>query len=306
MKLGFVTDILPDLSLEEVIKEAARIGYDCIEVMCWPPGKADRRYAGVTHIDITTLSADEISMIKDLCMTYQVSISGLGYYPNPLTADLDLRKIYIDHLKALIRAAARLDVPVVNTFIGRDHTKSIEDNWPIFLQVWQEIIAHATGFGIKIGIENCPMSFTRDEWPGGKNLFTTPAIWRKAWKQVPTPTFGLNYDPSHMIIQHMDPVAPIRQCASRLHHIHAKDARIDQDRLDEHGIFAYPNLWHTPKLPGSGDVDWAAFFAALEEVGYEGAVCVEVEDRAYEGDLSERLKALEVSHDYLRQFVAKG
>lgn len=305
MQLGFVTAILPNQSLEEVFKIAANLGYDCIEVMCWPPGKAERRYAGITHIDITTLTAVKIKEIKALSNKYGVDISALGYYPNPLTSDLTLRSVYVDHLKALIRAASRLQVPIVNTFIGRDHSRSVEDNWPVFLKVWQTIIAQADAFNVKIGIENCPMSFTIDEWPGGQNLFTTPAIWRKAWQHYPSPNFGLNYDPSHMIIQHMDTTYPIRTFPKRLHHIHAKDATIDKDRLDEVGIFAYPNLWHTPKLPGRGDVDWSALIDALRAVQYQGAICVEVEDRAYEGSLENRIKALKESHDYLRQFVPK-
>ena len=304
MQLGFVTAILPDQSLEEVFKIAADIGYDCVEVMCWPPGDGDRRYSGITHIDITSLTANKIQEIKQLSTTYGVEISALGYYPNPLTSDREKQNHYVNHIKAMIRAAARLDIDVVNTFVGKDHTLSIEDNWPNFLKVWSNILGQADGLDIKVGIENCPMSFTQDEWPGGKNLFTTPAIWRRAWKQLPTPNFGLNYDPSHMIIQHMDVTYPIKTFAERLHHIHAKDAQIDKDQLDEYGVLSYPNLWHTPKIPGNGDVDWKAFFDSLKEVGYQGAVCVEVEERKYEGSLKKRLEALKVSHDYLRQFVS--
>jgi len=303
MELGFVTAILPNLSLEEVLKTASEIGYDCVEVMCWPPGRAKRRYAGVTHIDITTLTSDTIKDIKELCNTYNISISALGYYPNPLTPDPTDRAIYKDHIKALIRAATRLDVPIVNTFIGRDKHKSIEDSWPDFLQVWNEIIGHADSFGVKIGIENCPMRFTEDEWPGGLNMFTTPAVWDKAWRQIPSPNFGLNYDPSHMVIQHMDTSLPIRNYGSRLHHVHAKDATIDKDEIQQHGIFAHPNLWHTPKIPGRGDIDWADFFSALKEVNYTGAVCVEVEDRDYEENTELRIEALRESHDYLRNFI---
>jgi len=232
-------------------------------------------------------------MIKDitsLSSKYGISISGLGYYPNPLTSDTAAQRIYVDHIKRLIGAASRLGVPVVNTFIGRDHTKSVEDNWPVFLEIWRDIIAEADATNIKIGIENCPMSFTQDEWPG-------------AWEQIPSPNFGLNYDPSHMIIQHMDVAYPIMTFPERLHHVHAKDARIDPEQLNEHGILSYPNLWHTPKLPGMGDVDWPRFFSYLTSVGYDGAVCVEVEDRAYEGNLEQRIAALRQSYNYLRQFI---
>jgi sugar phosphate isomerase/epimerase len=232
-----------------------------------------------------------------------VSISGLGYYPNPLAPAPAEAQVYSDHLRKVIAAARLLGLNVVNTFIGRDWTKSVEDNWPRFLEVWKPLIAFAEDNGVKIGIENCPMSFTRDEWPGGKNLATSPAIWRRMFNDIPSPNFGLNFDPSHFVWQRMDYIKPLREFASRIFHVHAKDARIDQDRLDDVGLLAYPNQYHTPKLPGLGDVNWGRFLSVLAETGYDGAVCVEVEDRSYEGSLESRKAALKQSAVYLRQFM---
>ena len=303
MQLGFVSAILPDLSLEDVITQAASIGYGCIEVMCWPRGKADRRYAGVTHLDVTTLDTEAAAQINEMLGRYQVAISGLGYYPNPLTPDLDEAQVYVDHIQAVIRAAALLDVNVVNTFIGRDWSRSLDENWPRFLATWRPLIAYAEDHGVKIGIENCPMLFTRDEWPGGKNLARNPAIWRRMFEDILSPNFGLNYDPSHMVWQQMDYLAPLRDFKDRIFHVHAKDARLDRHKLDQVGILAYPNEYHTPKLPGLGDVDWGQFFSLLTDSGYTGGVCVEVEDRAFEGSLELRQRALAQSYAYLRQYV---
>lgn len=303
MQLGFVSAILPDLSLEEVLAFAAETGYDCVEVMCWPKGKAERRYAGVTHIDVTDFSAEDATAVNALTQTYGVSISGLGYYPNPLVADKNEGQVYIDHIKKVIKAAGLLGVNQMNTFIGRDHAKSVGDNWPRFLEVWTDIIRYAESQKVRIGIENCPMIFTYDEWPGGKNLGTSPAIWRKMYEDIPSDYFGLNYDPSHLIWQHMDYLAPMRNFAHKLFHIHAKDVRIDYHKLNDVGIMAPPNEWHSPKLPGLGDVDWGKFFSTLTSAGYDGPVCVEVEDRAYEGSLEKRKASLRQSHNYLRQFV---
>ena len=303
MKLGFVSAILPDQPLEDVFQVASNIGYDCIEVMCWLPGRAERRYAGVTHIDITSLSKKKIEDIKSLINHHGVSISALGYYPNPLTPDRKARRTFVNHLKKLIKVAPTLGVRNVNTFVGRDPSKSVEQNWPDFLKTWRPIIEIAQKNKVKIGIENCPMLFTKDEWPGGKNLATSPAIWERMWRDIPSKYFGLNYDPSHLIWQHMDCVRPIYQYPSRLHHIHAKDVRIDKENLNQQGIMAYPNLWHTPKLPGMGDVNWGKFFSALTSVGYKGAVCVEVEDRAFEGSLENRIRSLKQSYSYLRQYI---
>lgn len=303
MKLGFVSAILPDLSLEEVVAFAAETGYGCVEVMCWPKGKAERRYAGVTHIDVTDFTADDAREVYELFAEYGVTISGLGYYPNPLAPDEAEAKVYVEHIKAVIKAAALLSVPVVNTFIGRDWTKSLDENWPRFLSTWKPLIAFAEDNGVKIGIENCPMLFTRDEWPGGKNLARSPAIWRRMFEDIPSNNFGLNYDPSHMIWQRMDYLAPMREFKDRLFHIHAKDARIDVHKLDQVGVLAFPNEYHTPKLPGMGDVDWGKFFSVLTDTGYSGPVAVEVEDRAYEGSLALRKASLTQSLAYLRQFV---
>ncbi|MEZ4708797.1 MAG: sugar phosphate isomerase/epimerase [Caldilineaceae bacterium] len=304
MQLGFVSAILPDLSLEEVLQFAAQNGFDCVEVMCWPVGKAERRYAGVTHIDVSNFKKKDATAINKLCKKHGVSISGLGYYPNPLVGDEAERTTYIEHIKKVIAASASLGVNVMNTFVGRDHTKSVEENWPLFEEIWPGIIEFAEEQGVRVGIENCPMLFTGDEWPGGKNLATTPAIWRRMFERIPSRHFGLNYDPSHLIWQRIDYIKPLWEFADRLVHVHAKDARVDQARLDEVGIMAHPLEFHTPKLPGLGDVNWGRYFSVLGDVGYGGPVCIEVEDRAYEGSLEDRKRSLVQSGAYLRQFQA--
>jgi sugar phosphate isomerase/epimerase len=304
MKLGFNTAILPDLSLEQVLDVAAEQGFSCIECCCWPPGKAERRYAGVTHIDVTSLDADGIKRIGDLCASKGVSLSSLGYYPNVLQADRPQADREIAHLRRVIEASAALGVNVVTTFVGRDPKLSVDDNWSHFLNVWRPMVALAEEKGVKIGIENCPMIFTRDEWPGGKNLASTPSIWRRMFHDIPSPNFGLNYDPSHFIWQMVDYIAPIYEFKDRLHHVHAKDARIDRALLNDHGIMGYPNLWHTPKIPGLGEVDWGRYFAALSDAGYDGPVAIEVEDRAFEGSLEKRKESLIIARRHLIQFLA--
>ena len=303
MQLGFVTAILPDLTLAEVLKTAAEIGYDCVEAMCWPPGAADRRYAGVTHVDVAALDEPAIAEIKHLQEQHGVFISSLGYYPNPLGGTETDRTIAGDHLYALIDASARLGIRTVTTFVGRDKDRTIDDQWDDFLRVWKPLVRHAEERQVRIGIENCPMRFTADEWPGGNNLAVSPAVWERIWRDIPSPAWGLNYDPSHLVLMRMDYTRPFRDYPDRMIHVHAKDLRIDGDALDRHGVFAHPGLWHTPKLPGLGDVDWGRFFGHLTDAGYDGAVCVEVEDRAYEGDLALRIRSLRQSHDYLRQYI---
>lgn len=303
MQLGYVSAILPDADLNEVVQTAVDIGYDCVEVMCWPVGKATRRYAGITHIDVNAIDESTIESIHSLQEQSGVSISGLGYYPNALSPDQDESDQAVNQIRAVIQAADRLGIRTMNTFVGRDWTKSVDDNWPRFLETWKPIIELAEKHNVRIGIENCPMFFTNDEWPGGKNIAHSPAIWQRMFDDIPSDHFGLNYDPSHMVFQQMDYLAPLAEFADKLFHVHAKDLRVDRANLDRVGILASPNEYHSPKLPGMGDVDWGRFFGALTDTGYNGPVCVEVEDRAYEGSNEDCIRALQQSHNFLRSYV---
>jgi len=305
MKLGFVSAILADLALEEVLAFASETGFGIVELMCWPAGKAERRYAGVTHLDAAALTDTDVKRVHALLKQHAIGISALGYYPNPLVSDEREADIYITHLKRVISAAQKLGVTQVNTFVGRDHTRSLADNWKLFDERWPSMVRHAEACDVRIGIENCPMLFTGDEWPGGKNLATSPKIWRAMFEKIPSRSFGLNYDPSHLVWQMMDPVKPIYEFAERIFHVHAKDARLYRDKLNDVGILATPLEYHAPKLPGLGDVNWSAFFAALTDVRYTGSVCIEVEDRAYEGSLADRKRALIQSKRYLENFLTQ-
>lgn len=301
MQLGYVTAILPDWTLEQNMQFAARNGFDSLEVMCWPVGRAERRYAGVTHIDVTHFTGADAERVNSLCRQYGVGISSLGYYPNPLTPQAEERQTYIEHIRKVIAASAMLGVNTMTTFVGRDPSKPIEDQWGDFEVVWKPLIAFAEGQGVRIGIENCPMLFSLDEWPGGKNLAISPDVWRRMFDIIPSDHFGLNFDPSHLIWQHIDYARCIYDFGDKFVHVHAKDTKIDADRLYERGIMGLK--WHDPKLPGLGDVDWGKFFAALRGVGYDGAVAIEVEDRAFEGSQAEIERSILLSRDHLAQFM---
>jgi sugar phosphate isomerase/epimerase len=301
MQLGFVSAVLHDLSLEEVLAFAADEGFACVEPMCWPPGKADRRYAGVTHLDVTTFTREDADHVRGLLRIHGVRLSGLGYYPNPLDPDPAHRQLVGEHLKKVIRAAPMIGVKVVNTFIGRDPKKTVAENLAAAKEVWPPILKEAEAAGVRLGIEHCPMLFSDDEWPGGKNLAVSPEVWRKLFELLPGNTLGLNLDPSHLVWQFIDAPRAIGEFASRIVHVHAKDERIDRERLYHVGVLGMG--WHVPKLPGLGDVRWGEFFAALTDAGYDGPVCIEVEDRAYEGSLADRKRALRQSKKFLEQFI---
>ena len=304
MKLGFVSAILPELSLDELLSFAATERFAAVEVMCWPVGKAERKYAGITHLDVDGLTPSRAGEVRALCAQHGVSLTALGYYPNPLDPNPQLAKAAVNHLKKVIKAAAVLGLKNVNTFVGRDWTQSVDDNWPRFYKTWRPLIAFAEDHDIKIGIENCPMFFTHDEWPGGKNLMTTPAIWRRAFSDIPSKNFGLNYDPSHFVLQQMDPASPLREFQSKLFHLHAKDVKIRRDRLNEVGVFAAPLEWHQPRIPGFGEMDWGRFIGAVMETRYRGPICVEVEDDTFGKTLEGRKRALKVARNVLEPYLS--
>jgi len=302
MKLGFVSAILPDLSLAEVLEFAAADQFTCVEAMCWPVGKADRKFAGVTHIDVQSLTKTRADEILGLCLHAGVSLSGLGYYPNPLDPDPQRARAAVAHLKKVIAGATLLGLKNVNTFVGRDWTKSVEENWPQFLKTWRPLVHFAADHDVRIGIENCPMLFTRDEWPGGKNLLTSPALWRRAFHDIPSKYFGLNFDPSHFALQFIEPASALREFKDKLFHLHAKDVKIDRQRLNNVGVFAHPLEWHQPRIPGYGEIHWGQFMGAVMEVGYDGAVCIEVEDDTFGKTLPGRQRALRVAGQLLRPY----
>ncbi|WND02702.1 sugar phosphate isomerase/epimerase [Temperatibacter marinus] len=303
MKLGFVSAILDDMSFEEVIDFAAKNKFDCVEVMCWPPGDAERKYAGVTHIDVSDFTAEKADYYVQYARSKEVEISSLGYYPNPLCPDEEESQVYVDHLYKLIDASVQMGINMVTTFIGNDWQKTIDENWPRFKKIWGPILDYAYKKDVKIGIENCAMYFTDDEWPNGKNLARSPQIWRRMFKEFPTKNFGLNYDPSHLAWMQMDHLKPLDEFMDRFHHAHAKDVKVDHDRLDEVGTMANPLEYHDPRIPGRGDIDWEEYVAALYAKGFDGYFCIEVEDSDYEESLERRQQAIIESGQHLRQFM---
>ena len=303
MKLGIVSAIYDGFSFEEMIDNASENGYECVEVACWPQGKAERRYAGVSHIDVENTSADYIKYVKDYCSSKNIEISSLAFYPNTMDPNPEKRQASINHLKKVINMSALLGVNMVTTFIGRDQYKTVEENLEIFKKVWPPIIKLAEEKGVKIAIENCPMLFGADQWPGGQNLFTTPKLWRKMFEIIDSDNFGINYDPSHFIWQQIDYIKPIYEFKDKIFHVHYKDIKVYPDKLNDVGIMAYPLEYMSPKLPGLGDVDWGKYVSALTDIGYEGPTCVEVEDKAFEGTRERVLQSVTLSYRYMRQFV---
>lgn len=303
MKLGLVTSILDQSDFEEMIDIVAENGLDCVEVACWPAGKAERRYAGVSHIDTESLTQEKADELNAYASSKGVEISALAYYPNPLDENPEKRRLAIDHLYSVIDAAALLEVNMVTTFIGRMPSKTVSENLAEVAKVWTPIVKHAEEKNVKIAIENCPMLFTEDEWPGGQNLMTTPALFRKVFEVLDSDHIGLNFDPSHFVWQQMDYIKPLYEFKDKLFHVHYKDIKVYPEKLADVGIMATPLQYMSPKLPGLGDVDWGKYVSALTDIGYAGYTCIEVEDKAFEKDYAAVKTSVRQSAHYLRGFV---
>ena len=303
MKIGFVSAILDNHTFEEMMDTAHEMGFQCVEVACWPKGKAERRYAGVSHIDVDNLDDSKAEYIKNYCTQKGVAISSLAYYPNVLDADKAKSEAAIAHLKKVIVASAKLGVGMVTTFIGRDQFKTVDENMELVRETWPPIIALAEELNVKIAIENCPMLFGADQWPGGQNIMTTPANWRRVFEILPSPNLGINYDPSHFVWQMIDYIKPIYEFKEKIFHVHYKDIKLYHDKLNDVGIMAHPLEFMTPKLPGLGDVDWGKYVSALTDIEYDGCTCIEVEDKAFEGSEERKLDSMRLSKKYFEQFV---
>ena len=305
MKLGLLTAAFPTLSLEEVAKWASANGFEALEIACWPSsGGERRRCSGVSPIDVENLDDAGAKKVHEMLRRHNLVISALAYYPNNLDPDAATRKAANDHLRHVIEAAKRLDVGVVGTFVGRDQSRSVADNLEDFKQVWPPLVRFARESGVKIAIENCPMLFSYDEWPGGTNLAYSPALWRQLFEIVPDANFGLNFDPSHLVWQFIDYERAIYDFGDRIFHVHAKDMEVNRDGLYEHGVLSQGMGWQVPRLPGLGEVRWNRFMAALYAVGYDFVVSVEHEDRGFEGDEQLVKRGFEIAYRALRPYVA--
>ena len=303
MKLGILTAPFPDTALSQVADWAGAVGFEALEIACWPKSTGpSRRYAGTTHIDADKTSASEARDIAAALAAKDLSVSALGYYPNPLHPDPDHRRTVVDHLKKVIVTASHMGVGLVNTFCGGNASEPVDANWKNALHVWPDIIAHARDHGVRLTFENCPMIFSPDEWPGGHNIAYSPHVWRRileAWDGE----VGMNFDPSHLVWQMIDQARFIREFGPHMLHVHAKDLMIDRDGLYEFGIMSAGMGWQVPRMPGLGEVDWTTIFAGLYRGGYDGPVIIEHEDRGFEGSDDKVKRGFLLARDVLRPFV---
>jgi len=303
MKLGILTAPFASMPLSAVATWAKDQDFEALEIACWPSGGREaRRYAGTSHIDVDGLSKAKASEIAGFIADTGLTVSGLGYYPNPLHPDDEHRARVIGHLKKVITAAGLLNIGFVNTFLGGDRKLTVDENWDRALKIFPEIVAHARDAGVTLAFENCPMIFSHDEWPGGHNIAYSPKIWRRIFETWGK-DIGMNYDPSHLVWQMIDQTRFIAEFGARFVHVHAKDLMIDRNGLYENGIMSLGIGWQVPRMPGLGEINWPQFFADLYRAGYDGPVIIEHEDRTFEGTDEKVKRGFLLARDVLKPFV---
>lgn len=272
MKLGFYTNYS-----KETVEFAHRTGFKCLELSAWPG----------SFLDADKISDRDLENMVTELRAKDIEISALGYYPNVLDPDAGVRKETRRYLVKVFDLASRLKVGVVSTFAGRDPSKTVADNIPLFAEAFKPLCKEAEARGIRIAIENCPM-MDRTTMQG-INIAYSPEIWDAMFDAVRSDALGLEIDPSHMVWLGIDYVEAVRCYGKRIFHVHAKDMEIDRRSLSRSGIYgqAFGKVeglghgWWRARTPGWGEVNWPKFISALIEVGYNGNVDIEHEDDVF-------------------------
>ncbi|HIT90143.1 MAG TPA: sugar phosphate isomerase/epimerase [Candidatus Merdenecus merdavium] len=225
---------------------------------------------------------------KEIIGDRDISISSIGLYCNPIQ--------YQEHQKSLeyvIDHASDFGATVVNTFAGAYEGKPVEDAITKFGEVFGELTKRAAHKNIKIGIENCPMGGSYEA--ATCNIGFNPKAWEKMFNQVPAENLGLEWEPTHQMVQLIDPIAQLKEWVGKVVHIHGKDATIDYDGIKKFGIFGAKDfVYH--RTPGYGDSNWTDIISILQGGGYEGDICIEgYHDPIYGGEweLTSQLHGLE-------------
>jgi sugar phosphate isomerase/epimerase len=269
MRVGFMTGYEP-----ERIAFAKRVGFGSAELMAG---------VGTDYLPGNAGWQDKACKVRDAFAAADLRISCIaGFYINHM--DPARTEEFKNHTRAVIDLSKFMGVPVVAGFagrvidgaaadaIGRMLERPLEDSIEPFKQIWSEHAKYAEDRGIKIAFENCPMG-KHHLPPGGNNCMSTPLMWEKCFDAVPSDALGLEWDPSHLICQMADPIENIRRFAKKVHHVHAKDAKVNRWALARNGIFAPGSVDHCHV--GLGDTDWAQVIKELVRVNYPSDLNIE-------------------------------
>ncbi|MCL4543500.1 MAG: sugar phosphate isomerase/epimerase [Chloroflexi bacterium] len=218
-----------------------------------------------------------------------------------ITDNDSARENAITAAKATIDSAAQQGIGVLCCGHAMVEGKPFADQISFFRDGFGPVAAYAEQKGVKLAFEN---------WPNrGRNLMHCPELWDAAFTAVPSPALGLNFDPSHLVVLHIDWAWALRTYRSRVVYCHAKDTELFPDRLNRHGIFGpfvesggpASGMWWRYRLPGFGVVNWHKYADILAEIGYAGPMNIEHEDQVwgFTQDIERMREGLLVAKQYL-------
>jgi sugar phosphate isomerase/epimerase len=257
MKVGIrLTGEMSRLSLEENAAWAAEHGFADIE---------------------TSLRDDLVEHLHAHGVTAWCANMGLRL----LVGDDTQREEAIRKAKAAVDSAARQGIKVLGCGHALVEGRPMADQISLFRDGFAPVAAHAERAAVKLAFEN---------WPNrGRNLMHSPELWDAAFNAVPSPSLGLTFDPSHLVVLHVDWLWAMRAYRDRIFYVHGKDTEVFQEKLNRYGTYGpfiesggpASGIWWRYRLPGFGVVDWRKFADVLAESGYEGPLNIEHEDQVW-------------------------
>jgi sugar phosphate isomerase/epimerase len=233
----------------------------------------------------TTGSTDLVEMakrVRALADEHDFVVPAVSVFGNPLTGEGNNADT-LASWERLIDNAHLFGADIVSGFTGRLTDQSIDESIPRFKEVFGELTKRAAAKGVRIAFENCDMggTWTTGDW----NIAHNPTAWELMFNAVPEDNIGLEWEPCHQMVSLIDPIPQLRKWASKVFHVHGKDATIAWDIVKEHGVHSKQQfVWH--RTPGFGDSNWSDIITILRQNGYKGTIDIEGwHDPVYKGEL---------------------
>ncbi len=285
MKIGFYAPALRMMSLPEIAKWAGQNGFQALEL--WTTDDPKAGLYSESMLNLAGFDKAKAKELQNMMAESGLEISCISYNQNMLRPDG--REARFDRLRKVVDAASLLDVNTVSIFAGRDYDQSLDDNVKLFGEVFAQPLRYAQERGVRLAIENCPVFWERRGLIG--NMAFSPFYWSKLFDAVaPLENLGLNYDPSHLYWQQIDIDLSIKESASRIFHVHAKDAEVDETRLAREGNLTFWTMVWRYRVPGMGKLNWPRIISLLFENGYDGTLSIEHEDMVWGRDTAEKVQ----------------
>ena len=300
MKIGYLTDLTGD-----VLEFMGRTGLREVELMC------DRGM----NFDPEQMTNRELAALRDRMEENGVHLGSMAWFvTNHLEPEKGQQEANIRYLRRMIETAKMFGTNIIS--IGTQHHPSMEikGHMEEALDLYEANFAKyahiAQEEGIRLCIENCPEF---------GNLAYSPEAIEQMFQRVPSRAIGLEYDPSHLVWQGIDPIRFLRHFGDRVYTVHAKDTEFMEGNLFRYGVSGKmlgeateQDLYWRYRLPGLGVIDWKKLFDCLYELRFDGTVFIENEDPVFLGSpmpsedplvIAKRYEGVTLAKRFLDRFI---